>query len=251
MLLEANDARSSWRMLEYWWQVELFRTAPAGWAHTGDFEIPYVTDFAHRSKGRSKWSDLLLHREGQTPGVVVVEMKDLGASADRTAANARGVGFDLASLAAIHIEHTLDLYDRLISGLNPDALTAAARDEGRIAEYEGVVQALAPSKDIAWEGMALVLIRHGDVERVLEQIRSGYAQAEDKVRRAAGASVVKPFCPLTAHLANSSAWFIQEGCGQSSGRLHRKSETSTKLPKCFASAPKYARSSALIDPSTP
>ena len=167
-------------MLEYWWQVELFRTAPTGWAHTGDFEIPYVTDFAHRSKGRSKWSDLLLHRADQTPGVVVVEMKDLGASEERTASNARGVGFDLASLAAIHIEHTLDLYDRLISGLNPDALTAAARDEGRIREYKGVVQALAPSKDIAWEGVALVFARNADAGVVTREIEVGYRAAEQK-----------------------------------------------------------------------
>ncbi len=47
-------------MLEYWWQVESFRTAPMGWSGLGTFELPYLTGLSHRSRLGFKWADLML-----------------------------------------------------------------------------------------------------------------------------------------------------------------------------------------------
>ena len=42
------DEIASWRMVEYWFQVELYRAAQSGkaggWQHIGNYEHPYHTD---------------------------------------------------------------------------------------------------------------------------------------------------------------------------------------------------------------
>jgi hypothetical protein len=93
-------------MLEYWWQVELFRRPPSGARNVGDFELPYRTDAAHRSpKLMVKWSDLVLLSE--SGDALIVELKDLGRAPGTTMKNAEGVGFDLAALARMRQEDTV------------------------------------------------------------------------------------------------------------------------------------------------
>lgn len=181
----SGDARSlRWRMLEYWWQVELFVAPPAGIVLLGDHELPYVTTRAHRSKQLGiKWADLVF--VALADGVWVVEMKDLGRSADekRLRSNAVGVARDLAALASIQVVDTLALLGQLGGVASaptedlPRRRLAATRDLGRGAEYAEVHRALHAATDAPWSGAVVVLAPGGADQRAkfVEVVREGLA----------------------------------------------------------------------------
>jgi hypothetical protein len=127
------DEVADWRMLEYWFQVEIFRLTQLGlagaWCHVGHYEQPYHTELPHSgSKTKIKWIDLVLARPGpENPDAVVwVELKDIGRSKTTTANNAKGLGHDLAALWALSPIKTKELW------LNPQPYSM---DRGRLDEW--------------------------------------------------------------------------------------------------------------------
>lgn len=164
-IFEGQGHASRWRMLEYWWQVELYMRPPEGAEVVGDFELPYRTAFAHRSPELGvKWSDLV-YRRGNTN--LVVELKDLGPNPLRVHKNAEGVGLDLAALLALNGDATLSWYTRLgTSEKASDELDArrdgAVRDAGRKGEYSRVASTLAGG---LWRGAVLLLSRDAEDEK--------------------------------------------------------------------------------------
>ena len=60
------DEVSRWRLLEYWFQVELYRTIQSGsagpWRHLGTYEQPYRQS-AIKTKTGWKWADFVLVRD--------------------------------------------------------------------------------------------------------------------------------------------------------------------------------------------
>ena len=96
------DEIADWRMLEYWFQVELYRAVSRGlagdWDHLGDYEQPYFTRIP-RSKSNTKWIDLVFRspREGPVERTLWIELKVLGRNANTLRTNAIGLGKDLAA----------------------------------------------------------------------------------------------------------------------------------------------------------
>ncbi|WP_143421409.1 hypothetical protein [Halovibrio salipaludis] len=127
------DEIARWRMVEYWFQVELFRAAQSGkagaWQHIGDFEHPYHTNLPRSgSKTNTKWIDLLFAEPNpESPRRVVwCELKDIGRSQGTAENNAKGLGHDLAALWAIDPKKTKELW------LNP---MPHSMDRGRLDEW--------------------------------------------------------------------------------------------------------------------
>jgi len=127
------DEVADWRMLEYWFQVELFRLAKQGragaWHHIGNFEHPYHTDLPRSgSKTKTKWIDLVLAEPSpsQPNTIVWIELKDIGRSKNTVVSNAKGLGHDLAALWALSPTKTKDLW------LNPQPHSI---DRGRLEEW--------------------------------------------------------------------------------------------------------------------
>lgn len=127
------DEVSDWRMLEYWFQVELFRLVQSRqastWQHIGNYEQPYHTELPRSgSKTNTKWIDLVLAKP--TPeapeSIVWVELKDLGRSASTVINNAKGLGHDLAALWALSPDKTKALW------LSPQPHSI---DHGRVDEW--------------------------------------------------------------------------------------------------------------------
>lgn len=127
------DEVARWRMLEYWFQVELFRAVQSGkagaWQHVGNFEHPYHTNHPRSgSKTNTKWIDLVFAEPGpEGPKKVVwCELKDIGRSQGTVENNAKNLGNDLAALWSIDPERTRDLW------LNPQP---HSMDRGRLEEW--------------------------------------------------------------------------------------------------------------------
>ena len=148
------DEVAKWRMVEYWFQVELFRAVEAGqagtWRHIGDFEHPYHTALPKSgSKTKTKWVDLVLGTPCiRSPEAVVwIELKDLGRSANTALNNARGIGHDLAALWACDAAATKDLW------LNP---APHSLDRGRVAEWAELGPGIACPNQL----LAQIVIAH-------------------------------------------------------------------------------------------
>ena len=131
---------SRWRMLEYWMQVELYRSVQngtaGGWKHLGDHEQPYYTTLPRSgSKYNTKWVDLVLaeHSLRHPNRIVWAELKDIGRSEHRVRANASGLGQDLAALFKLDPQKTQDLW------LHPPAHVI---DIGRKPEWDRFAQGL-------------------------------------------------------------------------------------------------------------
>jgi hypothetical protein len=178
-LKRARDGQPKpWRMLEYWWQVELFwrlrRGDAAGWRVLGDYEYPYWTACS-RSKqtptdggaatARSeaygvagpkygkpgvKWIDLVM--AGGDRGLFI-EMKDLGRSRERLRENAFGVGKDLAALH--HALRAATLAELRSPG-------EATKDQDRMDDFKGVATDLEGCKVAS--GAVLVMYERGSIE---------------------------------------------------------------------------------------
>lgn len=115
--LRGIDEVSEWRMLEYWFQVEIFRLAQSrkagSWRHMGNYEQPYHTELPRSgSKTKTKWIDLVLASPvPEAPEAIVwVELKDIGRSKATMTNNAKGLGHDLAALWALNPEKTKQLW---------------------------------------------------------------------------------------------------------------------------------------------
>jgi hypothetical protein len=111
------SAVANWRMLEYWLQVELYRSAMLGeagpWRHLGDYEQPYYTESPRSgSKYKTKWVDLVFAEPNlmNPERIVWVELKDVGRSSDRIEANLKGIGQDLAALYQLNPTKTKELW---------------------------------------------------------------------------------------------------------------------------------------------
>lgn len=127
------DEVASWRMVEYWFQVELYRAAQSGkagaWQHIGNYEHPYHTNLPRSgSKTNTKWIDLVFaESRPESPSKVVwCELKDLGRSQGTAENNAKGLGHDLGALWAIDPKQTKELW------LNP---MPHSLDRGRQNEW--------------------------------------------------------------------------------------------------------------------
>jgi hypothetical protein len=110
---------TSWRMLEYWMQVELFRATQNGnagqWSYLGTFEQPYYTNSPRSgSKYNIKWVDLVLAEPYvENPSRIAwIELKDIGRSHHRLMSNASGLGQDLAALAMLDPEKTIEVWQK-------------------------------------------------------------------------------------------------------------------------------------------
>lgn len=108
------DGITDWTMLEYWFQVELWRAVKLGtageWKSMGGFEHPYYTHFKKgNAKINWKWIDLAFAEPNleQPRRIVWLELKDLGRPGIRLIPNSQGVGRDLAALVGLDIEETL------------------------------------------------------------------------------------------------------------------------------------------------
>lgn len=147
------DEIADWRMLEYWFQVELYRAVSQGyagdWDHLGDYEQPYFTR-APRAKSNTKWIDLVFRspREGPVERTLWIELKDLGRNANTLRINATGLGKDLAALRGIDRDKTLHQWT------NPPAM---AVDRGRLAAW--MVQADAAAAGTWHLGQVAIVLK--------------------------------------------------------------------------------------------
>ena len=155
------DEVADWRMLEYWFQVEIFRLTQLGlagaWCHVGHYEQPYHTELPHSgSKTKTKWIDLILARPvPENPDAVIwVELKDIGRSKTTTANNAKGLGHDLAALWALNPTKTKELW------LNP---LPHSIDRGRLDEWNK----FGPNLDRGKQFIAQIVIGPKSVEGVM------------------------------------------------------------------------------------
>lgn len=153
------DAIADWRMLEYWMNVELYGAVQGGsagnWRHLGCYEQPYKTRFKIPGrKSNTKWIDLLLGwptAEGPEH-VMWIELKDLGRNPKTLAANAAGLGKDLAALWGIEKAATLAQFKKQES---------LAVDRGRGEEWLGLAGTLESAH--WWFGQ--IAIARQDVRR--------------------------------------------------------------------------------------
>lgn len=138
------DNRADWRMLEYWFQVELFHALQSesvpGWVHYGTYEHPYFTHAPlSGSKSNFKWVDLLC----ATPSVaaprqlVWLELKDVGRNPDRLNVNVWALGKDLIALYEIDPTETAKAWRN-----PPDWV----KDAGRTEEWSTLADGLEKSK---------------------------------------------------------------------------------------------------------
>lgn len=107
------DEVANWRMLEYWFQCEIYRAVltsdSVAWMPLGHYEQPYYTHFPRSgSKTNTKWVDLGFVETVNNPQTVVwLELKDLGRSPHTVRTNAANFGLDLAALVGLDVERTV------------------------------------------------------------------------------------------------------------------------------------------------
>lgn len=140
------DEIATWRMLEYWFQVEIYRAVEAGaagnWRCLGEYEQPYFTDNPiSGSKTKTKWIDLVLATPplNAPERIVWIELKDVGRSTNTIVKNAKGLGHDLAALWSLRPIETQQTW------LNPPP---HAIDRGRIAEWNAFGPGLLIAKHL-------------------------------------------------------------------------------------------------------
>jgi len=140
------DEVATWRMLEYWLQVELYRAVEAGaagaWRYLGEYEQPYFTDQPNSgSKTKTKWIDLVfaLPPLNSPDRIVWIELKDVGRSAHTLVPNAKGLGYDLAALWSLRPLETQQTW------LNPPP---HAIDRGRLPEWNAYGPGLLNAKHL-------------------------------------------------------------------------------------------------------
>jgi len=127
------DEIADWRMLEYWFQVEIFRLAKlnkaGSWHHIGDYEQPYYTDIPRSgSKTKTKWIDLVFAEPNplRPRSNVWLELKDIGRSKNTVPNNAKRLGHELTALWTLSPIKTKELW------LHP---LPHSIDRGRIEEW--------------------------------------------------------------------------------------------------------------------
>lgn len=166
ILVDQNiDQIASWRMLEYWMQAELYRTATNGqagaWKYIGEYEQSYHTETPRSgSKTNTKWVDLIFGElENELPKRVVwIELKDLGRSKGTMEANLKCVGMDLAALYGLRIPETRQLW------LNPPP---HAVDKGRQNEWNSI----SPWLDVSEHLIAqIIIVPHSLIEKNPDEI---------------------------------------------------------------------------------
>ena len=167
------DEVADWRMLEYWFQVEIYRSVQAGlagqWHHIGNYEQPYHTEFPRSgSKTKTKWIDLVFARPNpdNPEAVVWVELKDVGRNEKTAANNVKGLGDDLAALRAMKITATKELW------LQPQP---QSMDRGRLEEWNKYGQSIDCGKQL----IAQIVISPKSMEYMLsaEEIKSTWLQS--------------------------------------------------------------------------
>lgn len=158
LLQKRIDEVASWRMLEYWFQVELYRAfesgAAGGWRHFGSYEQPYHTNLPRSgSKTRTKWIDLVVAEPDiRAPRTIMwLELKDVGRSGSTIATNAKGLGYDLAALWALDPEETRKLWQ------TPPPHVV---DRGRLEEWT----TLAPGISLARHLLGQIVLRQNSPE---------------------------------------------------------------------------------------
>lgn len=131
---------AQWRMLEYWMQVELFRSVMKGnaglWKYLGEYEQPYYTDMPKSgAKHNIKWVDMVLAEPSlESPHRIVwIELKDIGRSKHTFETNLKGLGQDLATLYRLRPARTKEIW------LNPPAHVV---DKGRQPEWDRYASSL-------------------------------------------------------------------------------------------------------------
>lgn len=146
------DQISTWRMLEYWVQVEIYRAIEAGaagpWRYFGEYEQPYYTGLPQSgSKSKTKWIDLVLADPDPAHPlrIIWIELKDIGRSQHTLINNARGIGYDLASVFTIDPALTRKIWE------NPGIYDI---DRGRLLEW----QKLAPGLERAVHLFAQIVL---------------------------------------------------------------------------------------------
>ncbi len=140
------DDVATWRMLEYWLQVELYRAVEAGaappWRHLGEYEQPYFTGQPNSgSKTNTKWIDLVFAVPPlNSPNRIVwVELKDGGRSAHTLVSNSKSLGYDLAALWSLCPIETQQMW------LNPPPHII---DRGRLSEWSDYGPGLQKAKHL-------------------------------------------------------------------------------------------------------
>ncbi|MBM3166593.1 MAG: hypothetical protein FJZ94_03995 [Chloroflexi bacterium] len=135
------DSVSTWRMLEYWFQVELYRAIVDGqagdWLYVGEYEQPYYTDIpTSNAKRNYKWIDLVCAEPNleEPQRMVWVELKDIGRNKDTFIKNASGLGEDLAAL------YTFDPLKTKMAWLDPPE---HVMDRGRLPEWNKLSNAIS------------------------------------------------------------------------------------------------------------
>lgn len=146
----------SWRMLEYWLQVELFRSLNRlifdDFKAEGTYEIPYVTSYSPRNREKIgvKWSDLLAINRKESLAIWF-ELKDLGRSVNRLEYNAKGVGKDLVSLYKLSWKETLnELRNPRVTSKDvnrKEEFLKVADDLEQCRHMLGIVVVIFPSED--------------------------------------------------------------------------------------------------------
>ena len=181
------DAIADWRMLEYWMQVELFRAVrlkkAAEWRHLGDYEQPYVTRIPG-AKSETKWVDLLFGREigGVLDRLLWIELKDIGRDARTVAANARGVGRDLAALWSIDKVATLEQWR---------TPPPRAVDRGRLEQWQELAGTTASAD--WWIGQVVLVPMRGFESVTDTQVQRPWLEEfENRVKRSAGVAPPRP-----------------------------------------------------------
>jgi hypothetical protein len=155
------DEVATWRMLEYWLQVELYRAMEDGiggvWRHLGEYEQPYFTDRPNSgSKTKTKWIDLVFAVPplNSPNSIIWIELKDIGRSAHRFVKNAKGLGDDLAALWSLRPIETQQMW------LNPPS---HAIDRGRLSEWKLYGPGLLNAKHL----IAQIVLVHKSVRQLI------------------------------------------------------------------------------------
>jgi hypothetical protein len=183
------DEVATWRMLEYWLQIELYRAVEAGaagaWRHLGAYEQPYFTNQpTSGSKTKTKWIDLVLAVPTlESPDRIVwIELKDVGRSAHTLVSNAKGLGSDLAALWSLRPLETQQTW------LDPPS---HAIDRGRLLEWNKYGPGLLNAKHLISQ---IVLVPKSAWQSIsadeMENLWLGAFEQRTKVKRAEAGIVI-------------------------------------------------------------
>ncbi len=130
---------AKWDGLEYWAQVELYRSLTCGelkgFKGLGGGEVRYYTNYSYRSKDKAgvKGADLLAISEDDKEALWF-ELKDLMRLRNRIMANCAGVGKDLMALAAFHAKKTFDALEK------PNVFAKNKGTDGRMIDVKNVFE---------------------------------------------------------------------------------------------------------------